>query len=170
MKQSPRTTHRPIRRGRYPSPGKYIRQVMGAILRPLRGSPAPRSTAKGDNGISTCVAPRVARPMVVRLANNTVRSDRASQQGVARLANTRAAARRFCTKTAASLELTAVVQSGSAGGCHQHMLVHPKSQNVARGTQQQRYYRTDDQLSRTDQLRWADQTSSTHTCEERCCE
>ena len=26
MKQSPRTTHRPIRRGRYPSPGKSIRQ------------------------------------------------------------------------------------------------------------------------------------------------
>ena len=50
---------------------------MGAILRPLRGSPAPRFTAKGDNGISTCVAPRVARPMVVRLAKNRVISDRA---------------------------------------------------------------------------------------------
>ena len=75
--QLPLTTHRPVRHGRYLPTGQYFRQVMGAILQPLRGSPAPRFTAKGDNGISTCVAPRVARPVVVRLAKNRVISDRA---------------------------------------------------------------------------------------------
>ena len=52
--------------------GQYFRQVMGAILRPLRGSPAPRITAKSDDGNSMCVAPRTPRLIVVRPAKGKI--------------------------------------------------------------------------------------------------
>ena len=47
---------------------------MGAILRPLRGSPAPRITAKSGNGNTRCVAPRASRHNILLAqakANNT---------------------------------------------------------------------------------------------------